>query len=345
MIVRLKKTIQDHEAYGRMAHFKQRRVQFKHWNNRSEDDLHRLLAIAERIYDGAGTFVPQAELLHLGRAAAAGHSSGLRADCRSGGSSDFGRWILSGLWPAVDRFQQNFSRQTIGVSFYMFPQTPEQMYNVRQSYEKTAQATAAIVGGKAAIEAVDVQSFLALLPGLAQKRVLVSILAQIAGSKSFLQARFGLSATRQNLAARKVTAALIAVSKFEVMGLQVRSDVTTAAAATDFKRRREATLVSELSNDHAGGRLSVLEACEGIGVDLGAVIEDVAARLGKHHYGSGGDDSAGGGGGAGSRRDSEQIFRQCTWEALASEVCQMVAPPLIKISLKLQTVIYIGKIR
>ena len=109
------------------------------------------------------------------------------------------------------------------------------------------------------------------------------------------------------------------------MGLQVRSDETTAAAATSFKRRREAVLASELSNDHAGGRLSVLEACEGIGVDLGAVIEDVASRLGKHQYGSNGDGStdSGDGGGAGTRRDSEQIYRKCTWEALADEVCSI----------------------
>ena len=86
-----------------------------------------------------------------------------------------------------------------------------------------------------------------------------------------------------------MNAALIAVSKFEVMGLQVRSDETTAAAATSFKRRRQAVLASELSNDHTGGRQSVLKASEGIVVDLGAVIEDVASRLGKHHYSSNGD--------------------------------------------------------
>jgi len=132
--------------------------------------------------------------------------------------------------------------------------------------------------------------------------------------------------TRQSLSARKVNAALIAVSKFEVMGLQVRSDETTAAAATSSKRRREAALASELSNDHAGGRQSVLEACEGIGVDLGAVIEELASRLSKHHNGSSnGDGSAdsGDGGGAGTRRDSEKTYRKCTWEALADEVCSI----------------------
>jgi len=319
--LRLKKTIGEHEAHGSEAHFKQRKVQFRYWNNRSTDELRRILPIAERIAAGAGTFVAQAELLHLGRAAAAGHSSGLRADCRAGGSSDFGRWVLCALWPAVDRYQQDATRQTIGVHFYMFPQTPEHISNIRTSYERTAQATVAIEGGKAAMETVDVKSYLALMPSLAQRRIVVSLLGAIAKSKSFLEVNFGLSPTRQSSAARKVNAALIAVSKFEVMGLQVRSDETTAAAVTGFQRRREAVLASELSNDHAGGRLSVLEACEGIGVDLGAVIEDAASRLGKHHYGSNGDDDADGGGGAGTRRDSEKIFRKCTWGTLADEVC------------------------
>ena len=199
------------------------------------------------------------------------------------------------------------------------------MSNIRTSYELTAQATVAITGGKAAMETVDVKSYLALMPSLAQQRIVVSLLGAIAGSKSFLEAKFGLSPTRQSLSARKVNAALIAVSKFEVMGLQVRSDETTAAAATSFMRRREAVLVSELSNDHAGGRQSVLEACEGIGVDLGEVIEDLASRLGKHHYGSNGDGSADSGddGGAGTRRNSEKIYRKCTWEALADEVCSI----------------------
>jgi hypothetical protein len=207
----------------------------------------------------------------------------------------------------------------------MFPQTPGLMSNIRTSYELTAQATVAITGGKAAMETVDVKSYLALMPSLAQQRIVVSLLGAIAGSKSFLEVKFGLSPTRRSLSARKVNAALIAVSKFEVMGLQVRSDKTTAAAATSFKRRREAVLASELSNDHAGSLQSVLEACEGIGVDLGAVIEDVASRLGKHHYGSNGDGSAdsGDGGGAGTRRDSEQIYRKCTWKALADEVCSI----------------------
>lgn len=320
--MRLKKTICDHETNSSKPNFKQRKVQFKHWNNRSLEEIRRLAAIAECIFRAEGAFVAQPDLLLLGRAAAVGHSSGLRADCRAGGSSDFGRWVLSGLWPAVDRFQQDTKFQTIGVHFYMFPKTPEQMCNVRQSYEETTKATVATVGGKAAIEAVDVRSYLELVPSRAQQRILVSLLAEIAGSKSFLQVNFGLSPTRQKLAQSKISAAMIALSKFEVMGLQVPSGVTTTAAATDLKRRREATVSSELSNNHAGGRRSVLEACEGIGVDLGAVIEDNAARLGNHNYGSSGDDDSAGGGGAGSRRDSEEIYRKCTWDALASNVIQ-----------------------
>ena len=108
--MRLKKTIREYEARDSEAHYKQRKVQFKYWNNRSKDGLYQILAIAERIAAGAGTFVAQAELLHLGRAAAAWHSSGLRADCRAGGSSVFLRWILSALWPAVDRYQQKTKR-------------------------------------------------------------------------------------------------------------------------------------------------------------------------------------------------------------------------------------------
>jgi len=65
--VRLKEKIREYEA-----HYKQRKLQFKYCNNRSIDDLYRILAVAERIAAGAGTFVAQAELLHLGRAAAAG---------------------------------------------------------------------------------------------------------------------------------------------------------------------------------------------------------------------------------------------------------------------------------
>ena len=68
MAVRPKKTIREYEAHDSEAHYKQRKVQFKYWNNRSKDDLCRILAIAEHIAAGAGTFVVQAELLHLGRA-------------------------------------------------------------------------------------------------------------------------------------------------------------------------------------------------------------------------------------------------------------------------------------
>ena len=46
----------------------------------------------------------------------------------------------------------------------------------------------AITGGKAAIETVDVKSYLALMPSLAQQRIVVSLLGAIAGLKSFLEA-------------------------------------------------------------------------------------------------------------------------------------------------------------
>jgi hypothetical protein len=52
------------------------------------------------------------------------------------------------------------------------------------------------------METVDVKSYLALMPSLAQQRIVVSLLGAIAGSKSFLEAKFGLSPTRQSLSAR-----------------------------------------------------------------------------------------------------------------------------------------------
>lgn len=150
------------------------------------------------------------------------------------------------------------------------------------------------------------------------------MLGELASSKSFLDNSFGFSPTRQNNAHKLVNAALIAATKFETMGLQVSSDITVAAADSDFKRRKEAAVGNELACDHAGGRASLLEACIGIGADLGAIIEDMAARLGSHHYDAHGevrgDDSGDSGGGAGSRRDSADIYRKCTWSVLASSV-------------------------
>ena len=309
MILRLKKTIRNHEQHGDKANFKQRYVQFKCWNQRSLDELHRLVAIAERICGAGGGFVEQAELLVIGRGAAASHSSALRADCRAGGSSDFGRWVLQNLWPAVDRYQLNASSQTLSCFFYMFPQTPGAMVLVRQGYG-AASVMAARSGAKAAVAAVDVRSYLSLIPSRAQKRIIVSMLSEIAQSKTFLSGSFGLSVARQNMAKEKVTVALIAAAKFEIVGLQVPSDMTTAEASTDLKRRREVEVTSALSDNHAGARESLVDACVGIGANLGAVIEAEAAQLGKHDYG----------GGAGSRRDSSDILRKCSWVQLASAV-------------------------
>mmetsp|Transcript_36430 Transcript_36430/g.81741 ORF Transcript_36430/g.81741 Transcript_36430/m.81741 type:complete len:171 (+) Transcript_36430:385-897(+) len=112
------------------------------------------------------------------------------------------------------------------------------------------------------------------------------------------------------MATQKVLVALLASAKFETAGLQVPSDMTTAEADTDHKRRRQEQVGAALSDDHAGGREALVDACAGIGVDLGAAIEAEAAQLGKHDYG----------GGAGGRRDSAGILRKCSWKQLALAV-------------------------
>jgi len=314
IITCLEHTIRGHEQHGRKPNFKQK-LQFKFWNQRSLPELRRLLVIACRIRGAQGTFVAQQELLALGRGADASFSSALRADCRAGGASAFGRWLLCNLSPGVDRYQQDVLKQTVGVSFYMHPQTPGQLENIRRSYVE-ASGKAQLVAGKAAIASIDVNSYLALLPSQAQQRIIVSLISDIAQSQTFLQKNFGWSPLRQRKATDKVSVALLASSKFEIMGLGVRSDMTAAHQHTDKKQRHLEEVASALSDDHAGDRASVLDACEGIGVDLGAVIEDAASLLGRHRY----DSSDGGGGGAGAKRDNEQVYRNCTWGALASEV-------------------------
>lgn len=309
-------------------------MQFKHWNRRSVDELRQLLAIASAIEAARGSFVAQADLLNLGRASAVGNSRALRADCRAGGSSDFGRWVLHNLHPSVDRYQLNTKLQTVGVFFYKFPSGPAEMQNIRASFDHCAGKTLAIAV-RESLALLDVKSYLSLVPTQASQRIIVAMLGELSQSKSFLECTFGLSPARQKNANASVTAALIVSAKFETIGLQESSKMTVDAALTDFKRRKEAVVAETLTRDHAGGRASLLEACNSIGADLGAIIEDTATLLGKHHYSNGdasgdasgsasggvsGDSSGDAGGGAGSRRSSALIFRKCTWDALAEGV-------------------------
>lgn len=329
VIVRLKKTINEWVKWqGKVQKFK-RKFSFKYWNRAWHlSQVRQLLLIATMVDDADGAFVSMAELLAAARTISVGRN--VRANYSNGeGSSDFRQWVMHNLSPAVQDFKHHHGNQTVGVFFYKCVNSAQSAERMKASYEAICdELDGRSVRNK--VGQLDLQGYIQLLPSNALKHVVVALMSQLE-TPTHLLAR-GIGIARQRRAKERVDLALLMTAEFERKALEafgVPSNLTVEGGASKMRCDVRQQQLEALADEYAGGRTTLLDTAEDVGLDLGKEIEDSAKQLSSLNYGM---DNGGRGLCVNDKRDSTAQLRSCSYESIAEAVQKKIRTAAAKLN-------------
>lgn len=316
----LVKTLANWKRYERVSNFKRLKNPHHFWNAYQPVHLQQLLAISDALIEANGKFVPQRNLLQVARRVNA-TTAPVLAIHRDGGAPRFARWVSHCLTPAAGHYL--FERGTDGHAqtrgfFYAAPTNAGQTHNMLESVRELQHK---LNGDSVAtrLRTINVGNAMALLPNRRYQRVLRALVSDIMGSKSFLKGTYGWSAAGIDCACEKVSVAMAASVAFaERDSLTVPSNLTIEGADAKRKQAIQDVIDDALSDEHAGGQESLEAVCIRLGLSLGTLMEEAAAKVGGFSY----DNDEGTALAAGQRRDSSDAIRdaKATWGNIAKAV-------------------------
>ena len=292
VLARLRKTIGQYKhclrqvdrGVGGYERWKQRQLTFRYWNYSDLTHLFQLEAVALRVLEANGSFVPMGELYSIAwnidtQGAHVKQCTG-QAYCKR-----FAPWVLRNLGPAVQGYlhQKGVAGHHHGQHyFHMCPTSAASAANVRSGYDgliRSAEARSV----EARLRALPVRDYMTLISSRATQRVLRSLVAHVCESKTFLKTTFGFCPASLARAQSKVDLALSLSVKMEEMAT-VRSDLTTRGQHAFYLKSVREAYMDALADEHAGGWTPIATRCAEAGVDLKQVIEDCANELGQFDY-------------------------------------------------------------
>ena len=313
-------TVSQWKRHHQSSNYKQLKTTHKYWNQYPIAQLQQLIAIADALIEANGAFVAQRTLLWVARSLDATTTPVLALN-NDGGAPRFAKWVTHCLGPAAVQFL--FERGTDGHAssrgyFYAAPVNATMIQAMQASFRGLQNV---LNGDSAAakLRKTDMNAFLSLLPDRKYQRVLRAFVGDVMGSKTFVSDAYGWSAAGIDCASDRVSAAIAASAAFaERDALTVPTGVTTEGAAKQQRDAIQAIVDDALNDKHAGGRDSLEQVCDQLGLDLKQLMEDACAKLSSFSY----ENDEGTAGSVSARRDSIQQERRgkCTWPNLAREV-------------------------
>lgn len=316
----LASTLANWQRFGSMAHFKTRKNPHHYWNAYKPVQLRQLIAIADVLIDANGNFVSQRTLLQAAREvdATTGPVLALHHD---GGAPRFVRWVSHCLSPAAGHYL--FERGTDGHAntrgfFFAAPINSDQLGNMLASV-RALQSSLNGDSVAARLRTINLGAAMALLPDRRYQRVLRALVFDIMDSKSFLKGTYGWSEAGIDCACDKVSGAMAASLAFaERDSLSVPSNLTVEGADAQRKQAIQSVIDDALSDEHGGGRERLEDLCIRLGLSLGTLMEEAAAKVGGFSY----EEDEGTALAAGQRRDSTDAIRdaKASWGSIAKGV-------------------------
>lgn len=304
--------------------------------------LRQLEACVRILVKANGAFVPQKDLYRAAR-----DIDPTTAHTQKRSQLDycerFRPWLLRYTYPAVQEYVHEYGsaghKQT-RISFYMCPTGAESARNLVGSMGGLlSEAERRDVTTR--LRALPMQEYMAMLPDHASRRVLRSVLLDASGSASFLNGTFGFNVGSLYRARKRTSLALLHSAECEQHAQSVRSDLTVGGQHRHYLQCVQEARAAHIADRHAGGAESKAEQCEGVGLCLVTIIEEVADQLGEFSFEEVTDRVAEGhaavgsapiSGARGSRtngqgwheRESRVRSDNCTWKNLAALVQQTV---------------------
>ena len=98
--------------------------------------------------------------------------------------------------------------------------------------------------------------------------MLRAFVTEVANSKNFLEGTLGWRPKHTDAAQRHMSAALLMTAELETRSLTVRSDMSVQHQHSHNLKSERRLKVNELAAQHFGGRISLQEQVEGLGLDL-----------------------------------------------------------------------------
>jgi hypothetical protein len=173
---------------------------------------------------------------------------------------------------------------------------------------------------KAAVRQLDVSGVMKFLPEASAKKVVRALLKQMSGSSTLLQKEFGITMAATASAVRKVNLALAMSAEFEQRSLSVSSTLTNEGQTRQQKRDYDGFVRDVLKDEHGGGRVSLLDKCLELDIDLKTLIEESTAEQDSLDYTDQGVGASAVNKQRSDARSAGVILRQNGWENIAARV-------------------------